>query len=178
VRNLKKLSILFVFSFILLCSPYFLLSNGENKGNMVGFIYRADGTTPLENGIVTIRNISTGSVYGSVESNNLGAFKIEGIEKGLYLVTISTKERGYKVENLIGVQADRASKVSFSIFVNRDNANQGKPVGNANIIASSEPIVFNWLGNKGNDDDHGENEDCPSPHKPRHPWPWPWHPHK
>ncbi len=159
-RNIKKLTVLFVFFLMLLCIPFFLLGKGENKGNLIGFVYRADRTTPLEKGVVTIRNISTGAIYRSVESDNLGSFKIEGIEKGLYLVSINAKGRDYKVRNLIGVQAERISKVSFSLFSKRDSAKDTKVIRTVRIMASSEPIVLGTLGTTGDEqgDDQGDEQ--------------------
>lgn len=124
-------------------SPHLLVSKITNGGNLIGFIYGADGTTPLERGIVKIRNISASTVYKSIESNKLGLFKIEDIRRGLYIVTISTSKGEFISRNLIGIKTNETAKVYFALEVEESHKNEMQPGGAATVIASSDPIMYN-----------------------------------
>jgi len=140
---IKSSLFLLIFSFMMFYSPHLLVSEIKNRGNLIGFIYGADGTTPLERGIIKIRNISTGTVYESTKSDMLGIFMIEGIERGLYIATISTREGNFKVRNFIGIKTSETAKVSFALEVMGGHEEEMRPVGAATVIASSDPIMYN-----------------------------------
>jgi len=111
----KPVAILLIFSFILFYSPHVLKAQGKSNGNLIGFVYDKDGTTPLEGAVVEIRNVSTGAVHESSKTDKLGIFKIEGIDRGLYVVGLSLKEGDFNVENLIGIRAGETGKVSIAL---------------------------------------------------------------
>jgi len=123
-------------------SPHLLVSKVSNEGHLIGFIYGKDGTTPLEKGIVKIRNISASTVYESIKSDKLGFFKIEDIERGLYIVTISTNEGDFITRNLIGIKSNETANVYFALEVKEGHEKEMQPVGTATVIASSEPIMY------------------------------------
>lgn len=191
---LKSCLFLLIFSFMVFYSPNLLESKVKNRGDLIGFIYAADATTPLERGIVEIRNISASTVYKSTKSDKLGLFKIEDIKRGLYIVTISTSEGEFISRNLIGIKTNEIAKVSFALEVKESHEKEMQPGGAATVIASSDPIMYNSVqlagdgqgddpgddkgDDKGDDqgeddDDQGEDddddEDCPSPKKPKKP---------
>jgi hypothetical protein len=94
---------------------------GEEKmpqGNIEGFIYDKDGTTPLEGAIVRFSNVSTGAVYESLKSDMSGAFRIEGIERGVYLFGVITEQGEFNSIEPIGVtiQENETAKLSLSLI--------------------------------------------------------------
>jgi len=111
----KFVAIGLIFSIFLLYSPYLLVGQETGRGNFIGFIYGPDKTTPLEGATIKIRNISTVAVYESEKSDNLGIVKLEGVDEGLYVVGIITKEGDFNFGSWLGVKADETSKISFAL---------------------------------------------------------------
>ena len=158
ISRSKIIAVSLIFSFILFYSPHLLLSQSVGKGNLVGFIYGEDGTTPEEGAVVKARNISPGSDYESKKSDKQGLFMLEGIDEGLYVVGISSKEGDFNLQNLIGIKADETAKVSLALKPQKaEAAKEGKkrgvlkkslltffrsPVGIATIVAASAAIMY------------------------------------
>ncbi|TET70666.1 MAG: carboxypeptidase regulatory-like domain-containing protein [Candidatus Aminicenantes bacterium] len=158
--KLKSVFFLLIFSFLMFYSPHLINGKALGKGNLIGFVYDKDGTTPLEGAIVKLKNVSTSSIYESGKADKLGVFKIEGIDEGLYVVGISSKEGSFNVENFIGIKANETAKVSFSlepqaggVKANMPKMKKGNflakfftsPVGLAVITASSVAIVYSTV---------------------------------
>lgn len=183
----KILVFMLIFSVLVLCSPHLILSKEESRGNLIGFIYGSDGKTPLAKSIVKIINISTGAVYESTESDEFGVFKIEGIERGLYSVSITTGEVKSIVYNLIGIK-DRTAKVAFALNAKESREKETEPVGMATVIASTDPVSYcsvmsitdkqgqNIQAKSDNVQGEGEIEINCSPIKPHPPGRPPWVP--
>lgn len=151
----KQVAILLIFSFILFYSPHLLKAQGKNGGNLIGFVYDKDGTTPLEGAFVNLRNVSTGAVHESSKTDKLGIFKIEGIDEGLYVIGLSLKEGDFNVENLIGIKANETAKVSIALKPQAKQEEKtlkgakdgiwkffASPIGIAVIIVASAAIVY------------------------------------
>ncbi len=87
------------------------------KGNIIGFIYTKDGTTPLEGAIIRVENISTRSTFESTISDKNGIFKIEGIEQGVYVLGVKTSEGEFNLEDVIGlkIRSNETAKMSLSV---------------------------------------------------------------
>lgn len=114
--KLKSAAIAFlVISFILFSIP--ALSYGENfgKGNIIGFVYDQDGTTPLEGAVVKVKNIATGNIYESSASDTNGTFRIVGIETGLYLCGVQTAQGDFNSEEFFGVKLSDGETAKLSI---------------------------------------------------------------
>jgi hypothetical protein len=111
----KPIAIFLVFSFVLFCTPELLRGQEVGKGDIIGYVYGPDNTTPLEGAIVKIKNVSTGSLYLSPVSDEQGMVTFQSVDKGLYMVGITTWEGDYNIGNLIGVRTHKTSKVSFSL---------------------------------------------------------------
>jgi len=107
----------FAFCFLILCSISFLRSEEVSKGSILGFVYDEDGTTPLEGAVVEFKNISTGAVYESSKSDDLGVFKIEGVEKGLYIYGVRTAQGNFNSDGTVGViiRENETAKLSISL---------------------------------------------------------------
>ena len=115
VGNNRIIAISLIFSFILFSTPYLLAGKDAREGNLLGFVYTPDRTTPMEGAVLKLRNVSTGVVYESFGSDNLGVVRVEGIEEGLYIVGISIVDGDYNLENLIGIRAERTAKFSVAL---------------------------------------------------------------
>ncbi|NIM91395.1 MAG: hypothetical protein GTO17_10665 [Candidatus Aminicenantes bacterium] len=111
----KFVAVPLVFFFLIFYCPHFLPAQAVGQGSLTGLIYDEDGVTPVQGAVVKIRNVVDGTVYQSSASNSQGAFKIEGINEGLYSAGISTATGDFNFENLIGIKADEPAKISFSL---------------------------------------------------------------
>jgi len=153
----KTVSLLLIFSFILFYSPHLINGEAAGKGNLIGFVYEKDGTTPLEGAIVKLKSVSTRRIYKSSKTDKFGAFKIAGIDEGLYVVGISSKKGDFNLKDLIGIKANETAKVSFALKpqVKVQKEKKAKirkeknlasffksPVGLAVIVAASVAIVY------------------------------------
>jgi len=134
---------LFIFAFMALYSPR-LLADTPDTGKIAGFIYKADRTSPFEKAFVQLKNVATGSVYESTISDAFGAFMIDEIERGLYIVSIRTEEGTFKSRNIIGVREADTAKISFALELSGRDRSENMPVGNADVIASSDPVIYDY----------------------------------
>ena len=128
----KKTVFVFGLSLVLLFGfSAVLKSETPTKGNVLGFIYGSDGTTPIEGAILKVVNVSTGSVYESTISNNNGALTISEVETGIYEYVVTTAEGRFVSESTFGlrVQGEEAEKISIVINPIAKNA-------------KSEPMAF------------------------------------
>lgn len=153
---ISKTAVFFlVFSIIIFYFPHELKAQNTGKGNLIGFVYEKDGTTPVEGAVVKLKNVSTGTVYKSSNSDKLGILKTEGIEEGLYIVGISTKEGDFNGVNLIGIKNDETAKVSFALKPSQAEEEKTpkpkpgglakfflSPVGIAIVVAASSAIIY------------------------------------
>jgi hypothetical protein len=85
------------------------------RGNLVGFIYDKDGTTPLQGAVIKLKNISTGSMYQSDPTDKQGAFRVDGLSKGIYTFGITTKDGDFNSNELIGILENETTKISISL---------------------------------------------------------------
>ena len=106
-----------VFGLLIFCSTSFLRSEEVSKGSILGFVYDEDGTTPLEGAVVEFKNITTGAVYESSKSDDLGVFKIEGVERGLYIYGVKTAQGDFNSDGPLGVRirGNETAKLSISL---------------------------------------------------------------
>jgi len=117
----KLISLFLVVSFMVFSAPHlWCRGDGEREitgttGNLLGFVYGSDRTTPLEGAVLVLRNVSTGDVYESGASDSVGVVRVEGLERGLYIVGIRAGEGDYNVESLIGIREDATAKVSVAL---------------------------------------------------------------
>jgi hypothetical protein len=115
-RAAKILKFLLLF-FMVVLSPFDLLSAIAAKGNIAGYVYDRDGMTPLEGAVVKAKNIVSGVVYESRKSNGDGAYLLENVEGGAYLVGVESPDGAYNSHGLVGliIQGDVRAEMSFSL---------------------------------------------------------------
>jgi len=88
-----------------------------SRGNILGFIFSEDGTTPVAGAVVKARNISTGNIYESNASDLNGVFKIQGIESGIYVYGVQTEAGEFNSDGMIGIKVgdDTTAKMAIAI---------------------------------------------------------------
>ncbi len=107
-----------VFFVIFLFSSVGTVSGQDNPiGNVKGFIYAADGNTPLAGAVVQFKNVSTAKLYESQKSDSSGQFVVEGVERGVYLYGVLTSNGNYNSEGLVGLRlkANETAKMSIAL---------------------------------------------------------------
>jgi hypothetical protein len=87
------------------------------NGNIVGFVYGQDGSTPLQGAVIIAKNLATGTVYESTKSDQLGIFKLPDIEKGIYVYGVRTAEGEFNASSPMGITigANETAKLSISV---------------------------------------------------------------
>jgi hypothetical protein len=114
--NRKKL--LFLLLAVGVFSLGALSSGGSSaNGNILGFVYGQDGSTPLEGAVIVAKNLDTGMVYESTKSDELGIFKLPGIEKGIYVYGVKTPQGEFNASSPMGITigANETAKLSISV---------------------------------------------------------------
>ncbi len=102
---------------ILVLVPATLRPQETGKGNLIGFIYAQDGSTPVEGAVVVVKNLTTGAVVESPKSDALGVFKFPGLGAGLYALGVRSDKGSYNSQDFFGVMADQTSKISVALNV-------------------------------------------------------------
>lgn len=111
-------------AFLLIFSPVFVRCENAGKGNIIGFVYDKDGTTPLDGAIVKFLNVTTDAVYESSRTDSNGLFKVPGIENGIYIFGVLTAQGDFMLDDLIGVKIEEneTAKLSISLMPSEDVA--------------------------------------------------------
>jgi hypothetical protein len=111
----KVVSLGLVAAVLIFFSPQVLRGQVPAKGNLLGFVYGQDGTTPLPGAVVMVKNISSGKVYESAASDGLGIFKVQGLETGLYALGVTSPAGSFNSTDLVGVAANETAKIAIAL---------------------------------------------------------------
>ncbi len=85
------------------------------RGNLIGYIYDKDGTTPVPGAVIKLRNISSGAIYEAPAADKAGFFKIENLAKGIYNFGISSAAGDFNSNELVGIIDNETTKLSISL---------------------------------------------------------------
>jgi hypothetical protein len=85
------------------------------RGNVIGFVYAKDGTTPLEGAVVKFKNLASGVFFVSSKSDAHGIFKLEGIESGIYSYGVVTEQGDFNADSLVGLKVGENQTAKLSI---------------------------------------------------------------
>lgn len=103
------------FLLILVLTPSIARSQESAKGNLIGFIFGPDGSTPVAGAVVVVKNLSTGVVTEAVATDGLGAFKVPGLGVGIYALGIKSSAGSYNSQDFFGIAAQQTSKISVAL---------------------------------------------------------------
>jgi hypothetical protein len=84
-------------------------------GNLVGFIYGQDATTPVAGAVITLKSIEDGSAVESAPTDSLGVFRMSGLTAGVYAMGVASAAGGYNASSLVGIKANETAKVSVAL---------------------------------------------------------------
>jgi hypothetical protein len=111
----KALSIFLILGVVFCQLPGPLRAQAVERGNLIGFIFDRDGTTPVPGAVAKLKNISSGAIYVSGETDRTGAFRVDGLSKGIYTYGITTPGGDFNSNELIGILANETTKISISL---------------------------------------------------------------
>jgi len=112
----KTVSLAILGAFLLAAQPVLWAQAGQ-KGSLVGYVYQNDGTTPAEGAVIKLRNLATGTVFESAKTTELGYFKIDSMDKGLYVFGATTDQGNFNATDIIGIEANATAKLSVALNV-------------------------------------------------------------
>ncbi len=85
------------------------------NGNLIGFIFGPDGSTPVAGAVVVVRNLTTGVVTEAEATDGLGMFKVAGLGAGLYALGVRSTAGSYNSQDFFGVAAQQTAKLSIAL---------------------------------------------------------------
>jgi hypothetical protein len=100
---------------ILVMSPSVLRPQESGKGNLIGFIFKQDGSTPVAGAVVVVKNLTSGAVTEALQSDSLGVFKVTGLAGGLYALGVRSGEGDFNSQDLFGVTPEKTAKISIAL---------------------------------------------------------------
>jgi len=103
------------FALILVMYPSILRSQGTGQGNLVGFIFGQDGSTPVEGAVIVVKNLTTGVVTESPKSDSLGVFKVQGLGAGIYALGVKSDKGSFNSQDFFGVTADKTARITIAL---------------------------------------------------------------
>jgi hypothetical protein len=104
-----------LFATVLFFAQPIVFAKEPGKGNLTGFVYDQDGTTPVEGAVVMLKNLETGTVFESGKSDNLGAFSVTGVDQGVYLFGVTSPRGDFNAEEALGIAANETAKLAVAL---------------------------------------------------------------
>jgi len=123
MRKLKSKGM--VVSALFVCAAMFLVqpltyAGSAGKGNLTGFIYGSDKTTPVQGAVVMLKNIATGAVVESAKSDVSGAFMMAGLDRGMYVFGVTSSRGEFESEAVLGIAANETAKLAVALIPNAE----------------------------------------------------------
>ena len=146
-------------AFVMLILPFEALAlNQEDAqtGSLIGFIYYSDAPapgeggaaklTPVANAVIKLRNIDTGKEYISDPTDENGAYSLEDIEAGRYVLGVTTSLGDYNFSYEVLIKANEVGKLSLGLTKEEEKEGAAaffkKPAGIAVIVVASGVVIY------------------------------------
>jgi hypothetical protein len=100
---------------ILALSSSTAVAQASNKGNLVGFIFGRDGSTPIQGAVVVVKNVTTGAVAEAAATDATGVFRLAGLDAGIYAVGVRSTAGNYNSQDFFGVAAAETAKLTIAL---------------------------------------------------------------
>jgi hypothetical protein len=109
--------VLSAFTLLILPVEGFSRSDKTTRGSaLVGFIYASDMKTPVQNAVVKLRNVENGYEFFSTPTDATGAYKIEQLKEGKYVLGITATDGDYNFGYLVSVKEGEIGKLSLALM--------------------------------------------------------------
>jgi hypothetical protein len=115
---------------ILVSMALTLRAETGSAGNVIGFLYAKDGTSPLPGATVKFKNLANGVVLESSKSDVNGIFKLQSVESGVYTYGVATDQGDFNADNIVGIKVSENETAKLSIAL--------QPYGKDEAAAISE----------------------------------------
>lgn len=92
------------FAFLFTIIPMVTFAQETSSGKLRGFVYGDDGKKPLSDAVVLLRETTSERTFHSQKTNKYGAYKIEKIAPGTYIVGIQWKGKDFNVDALVKIE--------------------------------------------------------------------------
>ena len=121
-REIAAIAVLLLFLMLSGFGPV-RASEAENPtGNLEGFIYKADGETPLKDARLVLEKIEKGKKTGKTFESNItdqtGVYKLQNVAVGFYKGKLLVNKKHYRIKRLdffVHVIAGETNFLSFSL---------------------------------------------------------------
>lgn len=90
-------------------------AQARETGSLIGFVFGADGSTPVAGAVIVVKNVSTGAVTEAGASDALGVFKVPGLDPGIYALGVRSSAGSFNSQDFFGVAAGRTAKISIAL---------------------------------------------------------------
>ncbi|HEK86598.1 MAG: carboxypeptidase-like regulatory domain-containing protein [Candidatus Saccharicenans sp.] len=105
-----------IISFMLILLPLESLARpAAPVGSVIGFIYSSDMKTPVQNAVVKVRNVDDGKEYVSTPTDATGAYKIDQIKEGKYILGVSAPDGDYNFQYILMIKGGEMGKLSLAL---------------------------------------------------------------
>jgi hypothetical protein len=111
----EHVTIFLLAAVVLFFAQPLVYAKGLGKGNLTGFVYDQDGTTPVEGAVVMLKNLTTGAVVESPMSDGTGAFKLAGVDRGLYMFGVTSPRGNFNADEVLGINENETAKLAVSL---------------------------------------------------------------
>lgn len=114
--------LLILFLILSWLTPTHAAQQETQKGHLTGFIYKADGETPLEDARVVLEKIEKGKKTDKIFKSNItddtGEYKLQNIPVGFYKGKVFLKKKRYRIKRVdfyVHVIAGETNFLSFAL---------------------------------------------------------------
>jgi hypothetical protein len=114
-RSAKGLYTVLPLLFLALCPVLSGAEPAATTGNLIGFIYGQDATTPVTGAVVTLKSLANGTLTESAPTDSQGVFRMPSLEPGVYAMGVASGAGGYNAPSLIGIKANETAKISVAL---------------------------------------------------------------
>jgi len=114
-RNYKPVFYLFALLAVALSPVLNAAEPAATTGNLTGFIYGQDATTPVSGAVVTLKSLSTGTMTESAPTDSQGVFRMPNLTPGVYAMGVASNAGGFNAPNLVGIKANETAKISVAL---------------------------------------------------------------
>jgi len=112
----RLMAVCVLVAFVLLMTPVgnFAGQSPLKGGVLTGFVYGSDMKSPVANATVKIRNLNTQKEFTS-PTDNVGMYKITGIDEGWYTLSISSGLGDYSLTYGVYIKAGEQAKLNLAM---------------------------------------------------------------
>lgn len=100
---------------ILMAFPSLLCPQDAPKGDLSGFVFERNGSTPVAGAVVVVKNVTTGAVTESIRTDERGAFELRGLGAGLYALGVTSVKGSFNSQDFVGVSPEKTARISVAL---------------------------------------------------------------